>query len=309
MTLSPRLYGAALVVAATVCWSSGGILVRLVEADGWVIVFWRALFMALTIAGYLAVRHRRGAVGAVRTMGWAGVLSGLLLAGCFVFYILSLTRTEVANTVVLMSASPLVAALLGRLLLREPLSGRTLAAIATAFAGIAYMVAGGLGQGSLSGNLFALGVALCFGANIVVVRTQPQVDMVPASLVGGLFAALFALPAVVPAALAVAPADLLVLAAMGVGQLGMGLFLFLTGVRYLKAAEAGLLGLLETVLTPIWVWIGIGEVPPTNALVGGGIVLLAVAAHAVMSARERAEPMASAAVPVMVPDPAGVDQA
>src|SRR5450432_1734796 len=99
-----------MIVAAT-CWSSGGLLVRQLSiTNAWEIVFWRSLFMALFVAGVLIVMHGRRMPRAVLAAGIPGLVSGAFLAGTFFFFIGSLTRTTVANTNVLMSVSPFLAA-------------------------------------------------------------------------------------------------------------------------------------------------------------------------------------------------------
>jgi drug/metabolite transporter (DMT)-like permease len=268
-----------LVVGAALAWSSGGILLRLVtEASGFAQVFWRSLFMALAVGLWLLARHRRGAIGAVRAVGWPGCLSACLLAGAFIGYVLAINETAVANTMVIMSASPLIAALLAWMVLGERLTLRTTVAIAVAFAGIAVMFGDELGRGHAVGNGLALLVAVCFGANVVVLRRYRAVDMVPVMLLAGLLSAALAFP--FAAAFTVPWRDVGILAVMGWFQLALGLFLFIRGTPYLSAAELGLLGLLETVCAPLWVWIGIGEEPSQTALVGGALVLIAVAAQA-----------------------------
>lgn len=274
--LSDRATGALLVAGACLCWSSGGILVRLLDVQGAAVVFWRSLFMAVAVALGLVAVHRRRAFRLVLAVGWPGVLSGLLLALAFLGYILSLTHTQVANTLVLMSASPLVAALLARLLLQERLDRTTVLAIGVAMLGIAVMFGHGIAAGSLVGDGFALLVALSFGANIVVLRRWRGIDMVPATMLGGLFSAIATLPWTVAAP--VSMGDLALLATLGCFQLAFGLTLFVRGSRRLGAAELGLLTLLETVLAPLWVWIGVGETPGLPALLGGALVLTSVIA-------------------------------
>ena len=272
--LSDRVAGALLVAAASLCWSSGGILVRLLDLDAIVIVFWRSLFMAVSVALGLLVVHRSQAPAVAVAVGWPGLLSGFLLSGAFIGYILSLSFTSVANTMILMSASPLVAAVLGRLILKERLSATAALAIGVAMMGIAVMFSHGIAVGSLLGDVFGLLVAFTFGANIVVLRRWRGIDMVPTTMLGGLISAAMTAPWAIGAA--VARADLVILAALGCFQLGFGLFLFVRGSRKLRAAELGLLTLLEVVLAPIWVWIGLGEIPGATALLGGSIVLAAV---------------------------------
>jgi drug/metabolite transporter (DMT)-like permease len=289
-----RLRGAALVCAAAVCWSLGGLFVRLVGADldGWTIAFWRSAFMVLAVGGWLLAAHGLRVLAVYRAMGWAGVLAGLLLALSFVMFILAITHTSVANAVVLQSAAPLASAVLGRVFLREKLAAPTLVAILVAVAGIATMFAGALGGGDLLGNALALGVAIAFGANIVVVRAARGLDLVPATVLAGLFA----MAATLPLARLGAPSayDLALLAAMGTLQLGLGLFLFMRGAPHLTAAQVGLLSLLEVILAPIWVWLAFAEVPAPLSLIGGAIVLSALVVHSALSLRRSKPPVGMA---------------
>lgn len=274
MLLPDRIAGALLVAGACLCWSSGGILVRLLDLDAFVIVFWRSLFMALAVASGLLIGYGRKTPTVIAAVGWPGLLSGALLSATFIGYILSLSFTQVANTMILMSASPLVAAALAHLLLKERLARSTAYAIGVAMVGIAVMFSHGIAAGNVLGDAFGLLVALTFGANIVVLRRWRGVDMVPATMLGGLISATMTAPWAV--GVPVGGADLVILATLGCFQLGLGLFLFVRGSRKLRAAELGLLTLLETILAPLWVWIGLGETPSVAALVGGSIVLAAV---------------------------------
>jgi len=202
----------------------------------------------------------------------------------------------VADAMVIMSSAPLVSAVLGRLVLGERIKPLTVGAIAAALGGIAVMVWGlgqtGTSNASLLGGLFAFGVALAFGVNIVVVRAAPHVDFLPAMCLAGLFAALAVWPLASPTTVSTHDLGLMVL--MGSVQLALGLFLFLRGTPYLLAAEVGLLTLLETVLAPLWVWIGIGEVPTTTTIIGGGIVLAALATHSALGIRRSKPPVGMA---------------
>lgn len=288
-----RLHGALFMVASSLCWSTGGILVRSVTADVWTIVFWRSLVLALVLGAYLGLRHGRRAPEMFRATGYAGLLSSLLIAASFVLFILAITHTLVADAMVIMSSAPLISALLGRLVLGERVTPLTVAAMAAAFAGIGVMVWGGSGaeatNASLLGGLFAFGVAVTWGVNIVVVRAARHIDLLPAMSLAGLFAALAAWPLASP--LSVSAHDLGMMALMGSFQLALGLAFFLRGAPYLLAAEVGLLALLETVLAPVWVWIGVGEVPATTTIIGGGIVITALAAHSALGIRRSKPPV------------------
>ena len=271
-------------VAAAVCWSAGGFLVRRLSiSDALQIVFWRSLFMTLFVAGVLAVMHRRRMPRVVRAVGWPGLLAGACLAGTFFFYIGSLTRTTVANTNVLMSVSPFLAALAGRFLLREAVPPRTWVAMSIAFAGIVVMFAGSLGGGRTLGNLLALGVSVCFAAQLTVLRKfHASVDMLPQVLVAGAISVVVALVPAHP--LAASGSDLAILALMGCVQLGTGCLLATAASKHLSATELGLIALLEPILGPVWVWVLLGEIPGAATLTGGTIVLAAVLANEALAA-------------------------
>jgi drug/metabolite transporter (DMT)-like permease len=289
-----RLRGAALVCTAAFCWSLGGLFVRLIgnHLDGWTIAFWRSGFMVLAVGGWLLGTNGLKVLAAYRAMGWAGIASGLLLAGSFVMFILAITRTNIANAVVLQSAAPLASAVLGRVFLGERLAPPTLIAIVTAIAGVALMFASALSGGDLVGNMLALGVAILFGGNIVVVRAARGVDLMPATVLAGIFALISTLPLAklnAPSAF-----DFVLLAAMGYLQLGLGLILFMRGAPYLTAAQVGLLTLLEIILAPIWVWLAFAELPAPLSLAGAAVVLSALVAHSALSLRRSKPPVGMA---------------
>jgi drug/metabolite transporter (DMT)-like permease len=281
MSLPPpdRRTGILLMIGAGLCWSTGGLFVRNVAlADPWEIVLWRSVFMVAFLACAIAAMHGRRSVTRVLAVGATGVLSGLLLAATFFFFISSITRTTVANTLALMSTGPLFVALAARVLLGETVRWRTWTAIAVALAGVALMFADGLGTGAAAGNLLALGVPIAFALNVVVLRrVRTSVDMVPAVMLAGVFSVVLALPMAMP--LQATTHDLVVLAGMGTLQLGLGCLLMTLAARHLNASEIGMFALLETVLGPLWVWLGVGERPTDLALVGGAVVVTAVVAN------------------------------
>jgi drug/metabolite transporter (DMT)-like permease len=281
---SRHLRAIAFMLAAATCWSSGGYLVRQLSiVDAWAIVFWRSLFMTLFVAGVLCVLHRGHAVRAIRSAGTPGLVAGVFLAGTFFFYVGSLTRTSVANTNVLMSVSPFLAALAARFVLREPVPVRTWVAMSVAFAGVVAMFAQSLDAGRLAGNLLALGVSVCFAAQLTVLRKfHAVVDMLPQVFVAG--AVSLVVTALLGPALAVTARDAAILAVMGCVQLGTGCLLATAASKDLTATELGLLALLEPILGPIWVWVLMNDVPGNATLVGGGVVLAAVFANEALSA-------------------------
>jgi drug/metabolite transporter (DMT)-like permease len=278
--------GIALMVGATLCWATAGVLVRNMEVtDGWKITFWRSSIMTVFLLVVLSFQHGSRLLYRVHAMGWPGVVSGLLFAGMMISFILALSLTTVANTLVVGSISPFVAALCGHLFLGEKVAPRTWVAMIAAIGGITMMFYDGLTSGGWAGNLIALSIPFGFGANVVILRKhRAAVDMMPSVLLAGIFSMLIALPFALP--LSVTTSDLVLLSVMGVVQLGVGLLLMMVAVRYLASAEIGLLSILEIVFGTLSVWVLIGERPSQAALVGGGVVIAALIVNEIAGLRQ-----------------------
>lgn len=277
MHSAERIKGILLMLGAAVCFSTGGLLVRLADATPpAALVFWRSAMVFVFLLAVLWRWHGRGLAQKVRNGGGAGVLAALFLGATFCFFILAVTRTTVANTAALMSTGPLMLTASAWLFLGEKPRAVTWLAIFAALGGVALMFADGIGSGgAMVGNLLALGVPASFTASYILLRRAPgRIDPTVTSMVASLFAALAMLPFAWP--LASPGADLPVLLAMGVLQTGMGLVLMAQAIPRLSAGELGMVGLLEMVLAPVWVWLAIGEQPTDAALAGGVIVVGAV---------------------------------
>jgi drug/metabolite transporter (DMT)-like permease len=268
-----------MMVAAALCWSSGGYLVRLLSiTNPWEILFWRALFMGLFVSGMLLGMHGWRLPQAVRAIGKPGLFSGSMQAGASLCFLSALSFTTVTNVYVVMSVAPLVAALAAWIVLGERVPRPTWLAMAVAAAGLAIVFADSLRARSVLGDVFALGVCVCFAAQITTLRKfAVSIDMLPQVMVGA-FVAICA-GAIMAPTLTIGGRDLALLALMGCLQVGMGSSLSTRASRHLPAAEMGLISLLEMILGPMWVWIFLAERPSAAALQGGAIVIAAVAAN------------------------------
>lgn len=271
--------GLLLMLGATLCWSTAGVLMRTQSlTDGWEATFWRSLFMLAFMTVVLAVQYRGAMWRRVAGIGWPGVVSGVLWAVMFVAFITALARTAVANVLVLSSISPFLSALAGWALLGERVRLRTWFAMLAAFCGIAVMFAASFVQGGASGNLIALAIPVAFAANVTLLRrTHAKTDMMPTLIVAGIVSCVITLPLALP--FDIAWGDVPNFVALGVVQLGLGCLLMIAAARHLAAAEVGLMAELETVFGVASAWLLVGEVPSTATLVGGSIVVLALAAN------------------------------
>jgi DME family drug/metabolite transporter len=288
--------GVLMVLLGSLCFSSGGLILRgFSTSDGWQILFYRSLPYCLTVLAFVAARNQGRVIEPLRRVGWHGPLLGLAIAGSSAFYIFAVQRTTVANVLFTFSSAPLLAALLGRWLLGERVTATTWLAMAAAGAGVALMVADGIGSGGLTGNFLALGMACSFALIIIIVRRAQGLDMVPATVWGALVSAAVGL--LLADSLLISSRDLWLCVLFGTLNMGAGIMLMTTGARHVPAAQVALLGLTEAVLAPIWVWLGVGEVPSGLTLLGGAIVLAAVACQASAALRRGRAPPAAAARP------------
>lgn len=296
--LNPHSRAVLLMVCAATLWSTAGVLTRHLEhARGFEVTFWRSVFAASFVAAALAWQQRGQALTTLRRLGKPGLVSGLMWGVMFCCFMIALTMTTVANTLIVMSVSPLLTAFLAWIFLRQEIAPRTWLAILVAVAGMVWMFAGSLAQvGSreLAGMTIALGVPLAASVNVIALKKAGHaIDLVPAVLLGGVFSALLMLPLAWP--LQASAHDLGILATLGFFQLGFPCMLMVIAARSLSAPELSLLALIEVLLGPIWAWLGAGETPLQQTLVGGAIVLGALIANELAAMRSAGHAPAGAA--------------
>lgn len=276
-----------ILVLCTALWSTAGVATRFLEqAEGFEIAFWRALSCMVCIAGVMMIQRGRYWLEPIRSAGWAAWISALMWAVMFTCFMLALTRTTVANVLVVMAASPLLAALLGRALLNEFIGIRTWCAIVMAGIGMIWMTREGLSGEGLAGMAIAAAVPFASAINLVILKKAgAQLDLGPSVMMGAMICALVTLPMAWP--LGASLNDLAIIGALGVFQLALPCLLLVSVSRHLAPQEIALLCLLEVVLGPLFAWIGVGERPSISTLQGGALVLAALAFNAYFSTKAR----------------------
>jgi drug/metabolite transporter (DMT)-like permease len=261
-------------------WSIGGTISRFLSVtDSWTVVLWRSIFASLFLLGFMLWRDGlRGTIALFPNMGVWGVLVALCFATASSAFVIALAHTTVANILLIQAGVPLIAALLSWILFHEKVSLSTWAAIAAVIAGVAIMVSETFtGKVSPLGDGLALLIAVAFAIATVITRRHSNVQMAPAVCLAVTLAAINA--AFQCGTYAVSTTDLAWLFAFGAINLGAGLAMFTTGARLIPAALAALIGTLEPVLGPIWVWAVHHEVPSNRTLLGGAVVFLALLTH------------------------------
>ena len=278
--------GVAIVVLGVFLLSPDGLLTTLVSADILTMLFWRGLLMAITLTVFTLASRRRRPVSRREVFALPTIAIAVLFGASSIAFVVAIVTTSVANTLFLITAAPLFAAVLARVFLKAPIAPRTIVAIVITIAGMAIIVGDGLGHGDVLGDLAAVFAAACWAGTLVVLRHSPQTDPRVAVALGGYVIAAVAL-AFAPTLL-VTTADALWLGLLGLLVLPASFGLISLGPRYMPAPEVSLLVLLETVLGPLWAWLFISQIPTLTSLAGGLLILTTLGVYFLVSARAEA---------------------
>ena len=252
--------------------SPDSLLLRLIGADLWTLAFWRGGLSAVGLAVVvLLLDGRKGGQQQLLRLTQQGVVVAVSFAIANIAFIFSIQNTAVANTLVIMSLSPMFAALLSHFFFRDPISTGTWLAAFAIFFGLTVVFYGSLTTGGVVGDLAALVTSICVAISLVLMREHRDISMVPALAWSSGLACLAALPFALPASLS--GTSLILMLVLGLIVLPTSLAMIGLAPRYLPAPEVSLILRLEALLAPLWVWLVLGEVPSRQTLIGGGIIL------------------------------------
>ena len=288
------LNGVILVLMAGVFWSSMGLGIRYIEnANVWQILCYRSFSLSIFLFVLISFRSGFKPLITIKRSGIAGIIGGLGLVMAFSGGIYAIQNTTVANAMFLFASAPFFAAIFGWLILRESVRKGTWIATIVAMFGIAVMVVDGISLGRMAGNLTALLSALGFAVFTIALRWKKLEDMLPAVFLAGIFAMIIsAIICVLQGyTFSLSNNDAVIALAMGIFQVGTGLAIYTVGSKVVPAAELALLSMTEVLLGPVWVWIFIGETATFYTLVGGVILLFAIAGNALSGIRRKTVPV------------------
>ncbi len=291
-------YAMLIMMAGSIAISFGGLVQRNIEiADAWQTIFYRSLGMLIGMVFIIAVQYRGRVLSTVTGVGQLGLLGGALLSVAGVTFIQALTHTTIANALFILGAIPFFAALFARLFLGEKLRRTTMFTMLGAAAGLGIMVVQGINAGSGFGNAMALVTAVSFALYAIIVRYKRQTEMLPVMLISSAI--------VIPVTLlvksgdmAVPLRDILLCLFWGGCLSGFVNWAFIVASRHLAAAEVTLIMLLEFALGPLWVWMFIGETPTLSTVLGGCLIILAVALRAIFELINKPRPEQTPSTPV-----------
>src|SRR5882724_8908308 len=278
-TTSPLL----LVLGAAILWSTGGLFIKATHLSAFELSFGRSLLAAITIA----IFTRKEGFG----INPVSAVTSILYAALLILFVLATKLTTAANAIFLQYTAPVYVLILEPLFYKEKFRSRDFITVAACIAGMSLFFVGKLRPQDVTGNLVALGSGICFALYFLLLRHSKARDVNRASsaIYGNLIAVVVCAPAFLGAMRrGISPTDFACIAYLGIIQIGVAYILF-TGAmaRCLRALRASIVGYIEPVLNPVWVFLFIGERPSGWAIVGGAIIVASVVAHMLMSAKDK----------------------
>ncbi len=252
-------------------------LIRWAEADGWVVSFWYGVFTTPAMVGYLFLAERGSPIGALRRSGYLAWVSGTLQAMSTIAFALAVKATDIANVVVIVAATPIIAAVMAWLALGEKAERRTWTGALVVLLGILVVVrgsfvAGPFGFGAIEGDMLALAAVFAFSINLTIWRKHPEISRTLVIAISGGVAAAISVTQV--QVLGQSTTTYVATAIMGVVFGPLGRISLASATRFVTAAEVGLVTPVETVAGSFWAWLFFAETP-TEATVLGGVIILA----------------------------------
>ena len=269
------------VFAAALLWSTGGLFIKATQLSAFELSFGRSVLAGLTVAYFT---RREG----FRVNRVTAVLA-VLYAALLLLFVVATKLTTAANAIFIQYTAPVYVLVLEPLIYKERFRRRDAFVVAACAVGIALFFVGRVRPEEMSGNLIAMASGLCFAFFMLLIRhpRAGEVNRASSIIYGSVLLALVTLPSFVAGAHKVKPSDLAIMAFLGVFQIGLAYTLFTWGVeRGVRSLDAALVGYVEPVSNPVWVFIFIGERPTAWALLGGAVIITAVVAHTYLSARE-----------------------
>ena len=270
-----KIPGYILILFGGFCLSWGGFIVRLFEtSNAWEILLLRSIFFFLGVSIFLFLIYKKNTINIIKKAGFLGLLGGFVMSFSYVAFVFAMLNTTVANVVFIISTQTIFLAIFGFFYLKEKVSLIGFFSIVLAMSGIGVMIGDSIFTGTLFGNLVALIIPISFSTLIMIIRKNPNLDMVPAIWYASIFSIIYG--AAMSHSFNFSNNDILMGFFLGVPQLALGFICITIGSRTTRSVTVGLLMLTETTFGPLWVWIFLNEIPPLSVFIGGFVIIAAL---------------------------------
>lgn len=264
----------AFVLIAVLLWSTGGLFIKLTTLDAYQVTFFRSLLAAITV---LIVTRKNG----LRINAF-GIFASLIYATLLFLFVWATKHTTAANAIFLQYTAPIYILILAPFVIGEKFHWRDLATIVFCIGGMSLFFVGKLEISDYQGNLAALGSGIFLGLYIMLLRHPKAAGMNSTITViyGNFLLALLTLPSGIAAIPTMNLMDVVAVGFLGIFQIGISYILFIKGVTGgTRPLDASIIGFIEPLLNPVWVFLFVGEQPSNWAVLGGAIIIATVVAH------------------------------
>ena len=287
MQLSDQQKGTLLAFTAVLIITPDSLLIRLTSIEDWSLIFYRGMVGSIFIALILFLFNRKEFFKSFLLIGLAGVLNAIVVVSANITFIMSIENTNVANTLVMLSLTPFIAAIISFFVLKEIPPFRTWLAIIITVSCVIFIFYDSMGAGRLVGDILGIMTAAAVGASAVIIRYSKKTNFIPSVIIGkftvGCISLIFA------KSLILQDNDSIYVLLMCLFSIAIPFYLLTLAPKYITATEVSLFWLLETALGPFWVWLVIKEQPSINTIIGGSIIILTILVHSVVSLKKDRE--------------------
>jgi drug/metabolite transporter (DMT)-like permease len=275
----------ALVLIAVLLWSTGGMFIKLAtNLDAYQVTFFRSLLAGTTV---LILTWRDG----LRINAF-GAMCSVIYATLLFLFVWATKHTTAANAIFLQYTAPIYILILAPFVIGEKFHWRDLVTVIFCLAGMSLFFVGDLSIGDYQGNIAALGSGIFLGLYIMLLRHPRALGMSGTITViyGNFLLALLTLPSGIAAFPTATWRDYAAVGFLGVFQIGISYILFIKGVRGgTRPLDASIIGFIEPLLNPVWVFLFVGERPVNEAILGGLIIITTVCVHTLVQYRSKPE--------------------
>ena len=275
--LSDQQKGSLMAFVAVMFITPDSLFIRLTNVETWGLVFYRGIIPFLVVFFGMLLIYKLSFFKILFNSGYHGLIYIITFSLTNITFVVSIQNTNVANTLVMIATAPMISAILGAIILKEPPDKKTWISIIITFLAIIYIFFDSLKLGNFYGDILGFVTALGLAVGAVTIRSAKSKNLVPSAVVGKLLVATFALLFI--ESFVLLDRDLFIIPLMCIMCVAIPFVLITIAPRFIPAAEVNLFFLLESIIGPIWVWLIIKEQPSIETLQGGVIIIATIAIH------------------------------
>ena len=277
--------GLLLALAGVLFITPDSLFIRLVNVSSWELMFYRGFIPFICLFILLVLIYKKNFIKVCLAIGYAGVLNAVLVALGNITFVASLENTNVANTLIMISLAPFMAAVFSSIFLKEYPNIRTWITMLLCFSFVIYIFYDSYESQKLFGDILGFTTAIIIGASSVVIRYGKLTNFLPSLMLGKIFTMIFTVFFV--SSLALQNSDILLILIMCIFFVFVPISLITLAPRYIAAHEVQLFFVLETALGPICVWYFINERPSDKTILGGIAIILIIFIYTILESRDK----------------------